>query len=127
MDIFKLMGLSLVTTILCAVLRQYKKEYAIYVVIAAGTIFFVWIAKSAGEVFGFLNSLSEKVGIQGDYLKILFKITGISYVAEFTSSVCRDAGESAISVKVDLVARLIILMISLPVLERLLETVFSLG
>lgn len=127
MDIFKLMGLSLVSTILCAVLKQYRKEYAIYIVIITGAVFFLWITRTSEKIFDFVSILSSRVGIDGDYLKILFKVTGISYIAEFTSSVCRDSGESALSVKVDLVGKLIILLLTLPVLEGLISTVFSLG
>ena len=56
-------------------------------------------------------------------MKILFKILGVAYLAEFGSALCKDAGQNAISGQIELVGKLTILAISMPVVTSLFETI----
>ena len=48
---------------------------------------------------------------------------GITYIAEFSSGVCRDAGYQTIAVQIEIFSRLTILALGMPVLLALLETI----
>ena len=61
--------------------------------------------------------------VNGQFLGILLKITGIAFLTEFAVSVCKDSGETAIASKVDLGGKVIIIAISSPIISSLLETV----
>lgn len=61
--------------------------------------------------------------VNGQFLGILLKITGIAFLTEFAVSVCKDSGETAIASKVDLGGKVIIIAISIPIISSLLETV----
>ena len=56
-------------------------------------------------------------------LKILVKLMGITYVAEFASGICKDAGFSAIGSQIEMFAKFSIMAVSVPVLLTLLETI----
>lgn len=56
------------------------------------------------------------------YLAALFKMAGITYIAEFTSGICKDAGYSAVGTQVEMVGKLAILAVSAPVVLSLVET-----
>ena len=126
MSIFKIMGLALVAVILSSVVKSYRKEFSIYIVLGVGLVFFGTISLYTQKIFAYVNDLCIRVGVDTAFAEIILKVTGIAYIAEFTSSVCRYAGETAIALKVDLVGKLIILCASLPMIEGLIETVFSL-
>lgn len=49
-------------------------------------------------------------------------MAGITYIAEFASGICRDAGYGAMGTQIEIFARLSILALSMPVLLALLET-----
>ena len=51
------------------------------------------------------------------------KMIGITYVAEFSASLCRDAGYQAVAGQIELFGKLSILVSSMPVLLALLETI----
>lgn len=58
-------------------------------------------------------------------LKILLKALGLCLVAQIASDVCKDCGESALSTSVELVGKLSIVLMALPVAAQLIE--ISLG
>lgn len=126
MSMFKIMALSVVCVILSSVVKNYRKEFSIYIVLAAALIFFLAVSEYTEKIFEYINAMCDRVGVDTEFAEIILKVTGIAYLAEFTSSVCRDSGESALAFKVDLAGKLIILCSSLPMLQTLIETVFSL-
>lgn len=57
-------------------------------------------------------------------LKALLKMLGITYVADFSASVCREAGYGSVAGQIELFAKLSIVALSIPelwVLLRLIE------
>lgn len=121
MDILKISGIAFVVITLSAILKQTKPEFAIQVVLisAAGMLFVV--LSYSENVYEYLNELCLRCGINTSYIKVIFKIVVISYVADFTASLCRDCGESAIAVKVETIGKLVIIASSLPVFKELIS------
>lgn len=123
MDIIKIVGIAFITLIVVIILKQYKPEFAMYASILGGAIIlFMSLGKITG-IIQLLENISLKTAINGEFLGILIKITGIAFLTEFAVSVCKDAGETAIANKVDLGGKVIIVAISIPIVSALLETV----
>jgi len=123
MDILKILGIALAVTVLSAILKNYRPEFSVSVIVVFGTLFLLYICKSAENVFEGIRDICDGAGIKTIYLEIMFKVIGVSYMCEFISSVCRDAGESSIAVKVDVAGKLIILSASLPVFRELINLI----
>ena len=96
-----------------------KSEYGIYISIALGMLIF---ASLLGKI-SLLNEVSNVVGLNSDYFKTLWKILGITYAAEFSSAICKDAGYQTIALQIEVFAKITILVLSLPVLSALLQTI----
>lgn len=125
MEIVKIIGIAFLALIIVIILKQYKPEFAIYVSILAGAIIlFISIGKLSG-IINLLEDISSKTSINGEFLSILIKITGIAFLTEFAVSVCKDSGETAIANKVDMGGKIIIVAISIPIVSALLETVIK--
>ncbi|MEG0963396.1 MAG: SpoIIIAC/SpoIIIAD family protein, partial [Lachnospiraceae bacterium] len=74
-------------------------------------------------VLSVLNRMQDYVKLDTGYLGILIKMIGITYVAEFSSNLCKDAGYQAVAGQIEMFGKLSILVISMPVLLVLLETI----
>ena len=70
-----------------------------------------------------LNEINSVAGPGNDYWKTLWKILGITYAAEFSSAICKDAGYQTIALQIEVFAKITILVLSLPVLSALLQTI----
>ena len=122
-DISKIIGIGLVGLIIIVILKQYKPELAIYVSMAAGVITLVYAIEELTGVINLLQSISNKTYINSSFLKILLKITGITFITEFAVSICSDAGEKAIASKIEIGSKVVIITMSIPIITSLLELV----
>ena len=70
-----------------------------------------------------LREIQAMIRLNPVYLNTLLKMTGITYIAEFASGICKDAGYQTIAGQIETFAKLTILALGMPVLTALLETV----
>lgn len=123
MNIVQILGIALVATLLSVMLKKYCPEFSVGITVLFGSVFLLHICKSAETVFESIREICSYVGVKIIYIEIMFKIIGVSYMCEFISSVCRDAGESSIAIKVDIAGKLIILSASIPVFKELINII----
>lgn len=125
MDIIKIIGIGIVALIMIIVLKQYKPEFAVYISLIAGVLILFLVLDKLIGIVSLIEELSNKAGINHEFLGILFKITGIAFLAEFAVSLCKDIGETAIANKIDLGGKVLIIAISIPIISSLLENVLK--
>lgn len=124
-DISKIIGIGLIGLIIIVILKQYKPELAIYVSIIAGVLILVFAIEKLTGIINLLQSISNKTNINSSFLKILLKITGITFITEFAVSICSDAGEKAIASKIEIGSKVVIITMSIPIITSLLELVLK--
>lgn len=120
MSIFSICALSLCTVFIILFLRQIKSEYALPLVILLCILLIKNAISMLSVNMGFFNELF-KDGIFGSYSVMLMKTLGISLVVQSTSDICRDANESAVAEKIELVGKAEIMVISIPLIKEILE------
>ncbi len=125
MEIVKIVGVGLTSIIIIAILKQYKPEFSIYASITAGTIIIFLVMDKIYAIIRLLTNLSNKTGVNAEYLKIILQITGIAILTEFAVSICKDSGETAIASKIDLSGKVIIISMSIPIISALLEIILK--
>ena len=123
MDIIKIIGIAFIAVIIIVILKQYRPEFAIYASILAGVLILALASNTLSGIIDMIKSISNKTNINSDFLVILIKITGIAILTEFAVSICKDAGESAIASKVDVGGKIIIISMSIPIINALIDTV----
>ena len=70
-----------------------------------------------------MQALFERTNLPSAYLTILWKALGICYLTGIAGDLCQDCGESALARTVELWGRLSLVLLSLPLLETLLQMV----
>ena len=125
MDIVKIIGVGLIALVIVVLLKQYKPDFVIYVSLIAGVIILFMVQDKLTGIVDLLANLSNKAGINNQFLGILLKITGIAFLTEFAVSICNDSGETAIANKIDLGGKIIIIAISIPIISALLELIIK--
>ena len=121
MDIFKIVGIALIGAIFSLTVKEYKQGLSIFISIICGIILLSYTADGLGDIFRELKDLTEKSGISPDYLTAIIKITGICFITQFFSEVCRDAGQNAIASKLEIAAKVLILTLTLPIISDFLD------
>lgn len=117
----KVAMIGVMAALLAIPLRKDKSEFSMIIIMTACLLIGAMALWKIEGVIGFLKSLETYMGNSSVYLKILLKMIGITYVAEFGSSLCRDAGYSAVASQIEFYGKLMILAVSLPILMTLFE------
>ena len=125
MDIIQIIGISLIAIIISVIIKQYRPEFAIYVGIAAGVIILLMCMQKIQGIINFINTISERTNINSSFIKILIKITGLAILTEFAVSICKDAGETAIASKAEIGGKVIIISMSIPIIQSLINTIIK--
>lgn len=125
MTVFKVVGVALVAVAASLVLRAYRPELGLQIAVAAGVLILVLTLDELAAMSGFLGDVLGRFQIDTGYLKVMLKVIGVAYLAQFAADLCRDAGEGAVAGKVELAGRVLILALCLPVLAAILELVSS--
>ncbi|MBU3811188.1 MAG: stage III sporulation protein AD [Candidatus Niameybacter stercoravium] len=126
MEIMKLVGFALAAVILTLFVGEQHKMAGNLIRIFACTLLLILLLPQLQVIFAIINDLSTKMTLEDTYLKIIFKIIGIAYIAEFGYQLCKDAGESAIASKVQLAGKVLILVLASPIVLALIELITQL-
>ena len=115
-------ALAGIVVVLCALLlKNEKAEYAVFISMSGCLMIFLFGISKLEVILTAIGRLEGYLGAGSEYLPILLRIVGITYLAEFASDLCRDAGFSAVAGQVELAGKLTIMAVSLPVIIGLLE------
>ena len=113
-----------ITAVLLAVaLKGMKGEYGIYLVMAAGFFIFFYGVGKLTTILDTIKQVQSYIKINSVYLSTLIKMIGITYIGQFSSGICRDAGYSSTGAQIELLCRLSVMVLSMPVLLALLDTI----
>lgn len=124
MDIFwKSVAAALITAILCLVLGKQSKEWAVLLTLFVSAMIVITAMQYLGQVMAFLDRLQELIGIEEELLSILLRSVGISIVGELAQGICTDSGNSSLAKVIRLMTVILVLWMSLPLLEQLLQLV----
>jgi stage III sporulation protein AD len=127
MNIVSIAGIAICAAVIAAMLRRYHQEYAVFLSIAAGILILLAILSNVSPAVKQINTLLSSAGLTADYAVILFKTLGICFLAQFAADACRDAGESALASNVELAGKIAIVVLSLPLFEKIAQTAVKLA
>ena len=126
MEIFKIIGIGLITLCLSLIVRQIKPEFSIFISVAGGAIIFIMVVNMLVGLFGEISNITKVAGIDNDLFAALIKIIGIGYITEFASDVCIDAQNSSLAHKIQLAGKITILFLALPIFRSIFDIIAGL-
>jgi len=126
MELFKILILGIIVSILAMFLKQIKPEYSLLCIIVGSIIILFYILNYISDIFSFFQEIIDKTGISYSLFLTMLKIIGLGYLVEFSASVCRDSGNNSIADKVILAGKLMIFLVSLPIITNLFNMILDL-
>lgn len=115
--------LGVVGTLLALQFKSGKSEYGIYVSLAVSLLLFLCMLSRLEIFVRTVKKIANYIKLDAGQMSILLKMAGVTYVAEFASGICKDAGYQNIAVQIEIFTKLTILAIGMPVLLALLELI----
>ena len=126
MLILKLCIIALITAFCAFILKNTKSELVPLCLIAGGIIMFLYAFDYLTESIEFIKNFTESAQIDNEIIRIIFKIIGIAFMVEITVSSVKDLGFESISDKLILCGKIIIFVVSVPILNSTYKIILSL-
>ena len=114
---------GVVGTLLALQFKSGKSEYGIYVSLAVSLFLFLCMLSRLEIFVRTVKKIADYIKLDAGQMSILLKMAGVTYVAEFASGICKDAGYQNIAVQIEIFTKLTIRAIGMPVLLALLELI----
>lgn len=123
MNVLQIGIIGVAGSLLALQFKNGKAEYGIYISIALSILVFVGIFEHLETLIEIMRTIGSYINIDSVYISTLLKMLGITYVSEFSSSICKDAGYQTIAGQIEIFGKLSVFVLSMPVLLALLETI----
>lgn len=101
-------------------------EYSTLLSIGACLFIVSFIIGRLENVLDSIDRITGYININMEYISILLKMLGISYICEFATNICKDAGYGAIASHIELAGRVTMVVMSLPILFHVIDMVVRL-
>ena len=114
--------LGIAAVFLALIFKNNKPEYGTGISLAACILILLLGLNKLELIVAGIEKMQSYFAFGESYIQLLLKIVGITYVAELASELCRDAGYTVVANQMEMVGKLTILTMSMPVLLSLLDT-----
>lgn len=113
---------------LILILMVGKQEQGLAVILSIAVCCMIAVAAltTLTPILDFLHRLDAAGNLNQFGLGNLLKMVGIGLVSELVATLCQDAGNTSLGKQVQLLGGIVILKLSLPILETLLELIENL-
>lgn len=101
MNMIQIGMLGVLGALLAIQFKGGKTEYGIYLSAAVSMLLFVCIVDRLELFVGTIEEISRYITIDRGYISTMLKMIGITYIAEFASGICKDAGYQTIAVQIE--------------------------
>ncbi|WP_083841906.1 stage III sporulation protein AD [Fictibacillus macauensis] len=126
MAILQIVGLGIIGTFLALILKEQKASFAFILTLVVGIAIFLFLIDQIALVLRMIFNVAQKANLNFMYVETIMKIIGIAYIAEFGAQITSDAGQGAIASKIELAGKVLILVMAIPILSIIIETVLQL-
>ncbi len=125
MDLFTLIGLASASAIASFTVRSFDSSAGKNIAVASLALILLSALAYASGAAESIRTIAAMGEIPGETVLICIKAIGIAYLAKLTSSLCTDLGESSLAAGCDLVGRLMLLGLALPLVMRIGEALIA--
>ena len=124
-DVMKIVGIDIISTILCMVIKKDRPEMAMFIGILTGIMILLSVTYKLNFIIDSINDLAHKANIPAMYISLIIKLIGIAYLIEFAIQICKDCGEGNIASKLEFGGKIIVMTMSFPILVSIIDMILN--
>lgn len=123
MSMMQIGAVGVLGALMAVQLKSGKAEYAVYMSAAVSIFLFFCITQRLGVFVDMISRMKTYISVDSGYISTMLKMLGLTYIAEFSSGICKDAGYQTIAVQIETFCKLTILALGMPILLALFDTI----
>ena len=123
MELVKLLLLAIAGVLLGIQFRSSKQEFSVYIgMVLCMLILGAGLEKMEG-ILAEMELMQKMYSENQEYLNILLKVIGITYIGQFSSGICKDAGYQAVAGQIEVFGKLSVLLSGMPIILAVIQTI----
>ncbi len=126
MELIKIFGFAVVAMFLYALLKSYRPEFALSVVLVASSAVFLYALSVLSAVVSELKGVVGNAGIDEKYVEVCIKALGILSITKLCADICKDSGSVALETKVMFAGKCGVFVVVLPLIQQIFKAVAGL-
>ncbi len=126
MSLISMCMVSIIVVLIAIKLKKINGEYSTLLSMGACLFIISFIISKLSSVITYINKITSYIDVNIEYISVILKMLVVSYICEFSSNICRDAGYASISAHIELAGRITMMVMSLPILFNVLDMVVML-
>ena len=124
-DIIRILGIGLVTVFASMLLKSIKPEISLIVGLCGGVLILFQTIYYIFQIVETFTNIIQRTGINTGLFRTVLKIIGVGYLAEFGANACIDAGSVSVADKIVFAGKIIILVMSLPIVTNIIQIIME--
>lgn len=113
----------LIAVILGITLNKQSKDLSLLLTVLVCCLILTVVIAYLNPVMEFIGQVRLLGNLNGESFRILLKAVGIGIISEIAIQICQDSGNAALGKGLQLLASVVVLWLSLPLMQELLELV----
>lgn len=126
MNIAQVVGFALTCSLLLVLLRQGSASIALLLSVAASGVMLTAVVSQLPPVLTTLETLSARAGVETLYIGTVLRVIAVAYIVDFGSQLCRDAGEGTMAKNLQLVGKIMIVVMAVPIIIAVADVIIGL-
>lgn len=123
LEIVRVAMIGIGGVLLSLMLKGTRPEYTLFLTLGVGIMILSLAVGKLTGLFETMGRIQQSLPVDTGYLSTLVKMIGITYIGQFSSGICKEAGFPSTGTQIELFCRLSLLVLSMPILIALLETI----
>ena len=119
--IIKVGILGILAVFMAVLFKNVKPEYSTYIGMVTALLIAMVAFHTLHSVLKEIENLQQYLSQGGGFLRVLLKMVGITYICEFVSSICKDAGYQSIAGQIDVFGKLCVIITGFPIIHTVFE------
>ena len=117
---------AIITAVCALILKTNKPEFVPMCLTAGGVLLILFGFDYLAVSVEFIRQFTEQTGIESSVVRLIFKVVGVGYLIEITAGAVKDLGFDSLSDKLVMCGKLIIFVMSIPILQARFSVITSL-
>ncbi len=122
MSVFTCIGVAVFVALFSLYLKPQQKELSALFVISGAVVLFAATLQKSREAVRYIQDSVETTAFSAE-VSTMLKAVGIAVIVQLAADICRQAGEAATANQIEMIGKMEILLLSLPLASRLLTLI----
>ena len=125
-NILQICALLLIISLFTTFLKNCLPTWSYILSITTGILLFLYIITKSKHVITEIYNIFKFIKVDIKYSRIIFKNLAICIIVQFTSNSLRDKNETALAFIIELIGKIFILIISIPIFYDFINIILKL-